>query len=74
MNPHLQPRTSPVLRRAHWCCVPPLSECSKVVRFKLSHVPSRAHSLCDLLLKPKRSHGNGKLANDRGPFIQIQIP
>jgi hypothetical protein len=32
-----------------------LSECSMVVRFRLSDAPPHAHSLCDPLLKPKRS-------------------
>ena len=74
MNPHLQPRISLVLRRAHWFSVSHLSECSMVVRFRLSDVPPHAHSLCDPLLKPKRSDRNGKLANDQDRLIQIQIP
>jgi len=44
------------------------------VRFTLSHPPPHAHSLCDLLLKPKRSPTNANLANDQDPPIQIQIP
>ena len=51
-----------------------LSECSMVVRFRLSDAPPHAHSLCDPLLKPKRSDRNGKLANDQDRLIQIQIP
>ncbi len=74
MNPHLQPRISLVLRRAHWFCVSHLSECSMVVRFRLSDAPPHAHSLCDPLLKPKRSDRNRKLANDQDRLIQIQIP
>ena len=74
MNPHLQPRISLVLRRAHWFCVSHLSECSMVVRFRLSDAPPHAHSLCDPLLKPKRSDSNGILAKDQDRLIQIQIP
>jgi hypothetical protein len=36
MNPHLQPRISLVLRRAHWFCVSQLSKCSMVLRFRFS--------------------------------------
>ena len=74
MNPHLQPRISLVLRRAHWFCVSHSSECSMVVHFRLSDAPPHDHSLCDPLLKPKRSDRNGKLANDQHRLIQIQIP
>jgi hypothetical protein len=74
MNPHLQPRISLVLRRAHWLCVSHSSECSMVVRSILSDAPPHDHSRCDPLLKPKRSDGNGKLANDQDRLIQIQIP
>ena len=74
MNPHLQPRISLVLRRAHWFCVSHLSECSLVVRFRLSDAPPHAHSLCHPLLKPKRSDRNDTLANDQDRLIQIQIP
>jgi hypothetical protein len=74
MNPHLQPRIPLVLRRAHCFSVSHLSECSMVVRFRLSDAPPHAHSLCYPLLKPKRSDRNGKLANDQDPLIQIQIP
>ena len=47
-----------------------------LVRFRLSDAPPHAHSLCDPLLKPKRSDRNGKLANhqDRpSSFRWIQI-
>ena len=74
MNPHPQPRISLVLRRAHWFCVSHLSECSMVVRFRLSDAPPHSPFLCDPLLKPKRSDHNGKLANDQDRLIQIQIP
>jgi hypothetical protein len=74
MNPHPQPRISLVLRRAHWFCVSYLSECSMGVRFRLSHAPPHAHSICDPLLKPKRSNRNRKLANDQDRLIQIHIP
>jgi hypothetical protein len=74
MNPHLHPRILLVLRRAHWFSVSHSSECCTVVRSRLSDVPPHDHSLRDPLLKPKRSHRNGKLANDQGRLIQIQIP
>ncbi len=74
MNPHLQPRISLVLRRAHWFSVSYSSECSMVVRSRLSDAPPRDHSLYDPLLRPKRSACNRKLANDKGRFIRIQIP
>jgi hypothetical protein len=74
LNPHFQPRISLVLRRAHWFYVSHLSECSMVVRFRLSDALPHARSLCDPLLKPKRSDRNGKLANDQDRPIQIQIP
>jgi hypothetical protein len=74
MNPHLQPRISLVLRRAHWFSVSHLSDCSMVGRFRLSNAPPHAHSLCDPLLKPKRSDRNGKLANHQDRLIHIQIP
>jgi Putative transposase len=51
-----------------------LSACSMVVRFRLSDAPPHAHSLCDPLLKPKRSDRNGKLENDQDRLTQIQIP
>ena len=74
MNPHLQPRILLVLRRAHWFCVSHLSECSMVVRSRLSDAPPHDHSLCDPQLKPKRSDRNGILAKDQDKLIQIQIP
>jgi hypothetical protein len=74
MNPRLQPRISLVLRRAHWSCVWHWSECSLVVRSRVSDAPPHAHSLCDPLLKPKRSESNGILAKDQDRLIQIQIP
>jgi hypothetical protein len=74
LNPHFQPRISLVLRRAHWFCVSHLSERSMVVRFRLSDALPHARSLCDPLLKPKRSDRNGKLANDQDRLILIQIP
>jgi hypothetical protein len=74
MNPHLQPRISLALRRAHWFSVSHLSQCSMVVRFRPSDAPPHVHSLCDHLLKPQRSDRNGKLTNDQDRLIQIQIP
>jgi hypothetical protein len=74
MNPHLQPRISLVLPRAHWFYVSRWSECSLVVRSRVSDAPPHAHSLCDPLLKPKHSDSNGTLANDNNRLIQIQIP
>jgi hypothetical protein len=50
MNPHLQPRISLVLRRAHWFSVSHSSECSMVVRSRLSDVPAHDHSLCHMYL------------------------
>ena len=41
---------------------------------RLSDAPPHAHSLCDPLLKPKRSDRNSKLANDQDRLIKIQIP
>jgi hypothetical protein len=74
MNPHLQPQILFVLRRAHCFCVLHLSECSMVVRFRLSDASPHDPSLCNPLLKPKPSDRNGKLANDQDRLIQIQIP
>jgi len=74
MNPHLQPRISLLLRRAHWFCVSYSSECSMVVLSRLSDAQPHDHSLYDPLLKPKRSACNRKLANDQNPLIRIQIP
>jgi len=45
-----------------------------VLRSGLSDAPPHTYSLCDPLLKPKRSDCNGKLANDQDRLIQIQIP
>jgi len=45
-----------------------------VVRFRLFDALPHAHSLCDPLLKPKRSDCNGKLANAQDRLIQIQTP
>jgi hypothetical protein len=39
-----------------------------------SPMPPHAHSLCNLLLKPKHSHRNVTLANHQDRLIQIQIP
>jgi hypothetical protein len=74
MNPHLQPRFSLVLRRAHCFCVSHWSECSLLVRFRVSDAPPHAHSLCDPLLKPKHSDSKGTLAHDQDRLIQIQTP
>jgi integrase/recombinase XerD len=74
LNPHLQPRISLLLRRAHWFCVSHSSERSMGGRSRLSDVPPHDHSLCDPLLKPKRSDSNGNLANDQDRLIPIQIP
>src|SRR6266849_7241930 len=74
MNPHLQPLISLVLRRAHWFCVSHSSECRMVMRSGLSDAPPHEPSLCQPLLKPKRSHSNGTLANDQDGLLQIQIP
>ena len=71
MNPHPQPRISLVLRRAHWLCVSHSSECSMVVRSRLSDAPPRDHSRCDPLLKPKRSDCNRKLANHQDRLIRL---
>ena len=74
MNPQLQRRISLVLRRAHWFSVLHSSECSMVLRSRLSDVPPHDHPLRDPLLKPKRPDSNDKLANDQGRLIQMQIP
>ena len=55
MNPHLQPRISLVLRRAHWFFVSHSSERSLVVHSRLSDVPAYDHSLCHQQLKRKRT-------------------
>jgi hypothetical protein len=54
-----------VSSRRTWFCVSRWSECSLVVRSRVSDAPPHAHSLCDPLLKPKHSDPNGKLANDQ---------
>jgi hypothetical protein len=74
MNPHLQPRISLVLRHAHWLPVSHSSECSMVVRSRLSDVPAHDHSLCHQQLKRKRTESKGSLANDHNWLIHIQIP
>jgi hypothetical protein len=45
-----------------------------VMRFNLSDAPLHDHSFCHPLLKSKRAHRSGKLANDQDRLIQIQIP
>ena len=74
MNPQPQRRISLVHRHTHWFSVSHLSECSMVPRSRLPDAPPHTHSLCDPLLKTKRSDRNGKLANDQDQLIQIQIP
>ena len=74
MNPHLQPRISLVLRRAHWFCVSHSSECCMVVRSRLSNVQPDDHSLCHQQLKRKRTDNQRHLANDNDRLIGIQIP
>jgi hypothetical protein len=74
MNPHLQPRISLVLQHAHWFCVSYCSECSMVVRSRLSNAPSHDNSLCDHPLKPNRTDPNGNLANYQSRLIPIQTP
>ena len=69
MIPHLQPRISHVLPRALRFSVSDSSECNMVGCSTLPYVLARDHSLCDPLLKPKRSDCNRNLANDQdGPF------
>ncbi len=74
MNPYLQPRFSLALRHAHWFCVSYSSECTIVVRSRLSDAPPHDHSLCDHQLKPKRTDSNRNLANDQNRLIHIQTP
>jgi len=74
MNPHLQPRISLVLRRAHWFSVPHSSECGMVVRSRLSDVPAHDHSLCHQQLKRNPTDSKGHLANDTDRLIEIQTP
>jgi hypothetical protein len=72
MNLHLQPRISLVLRRAHWFFVSHSSECSMVVRSRLSD--AHDHSLCHQQLKRKRTDSKRHLANDNDRLIEIQTP
>ena len=74
MNPHLQPRISLVLQRAHWFSVSHSSECCMVVRSRLSIVPPHDHSLCHLQLKRKPTDSKRHPANDNDRLIGIQIP
>jgi hypothetical protein len=74
MNPHLQPRISLVLRRAHCFFVSHSSECSMVVRSRLSDVPALDHSFCHQQLKRKRTDSKGRLENDNDRLIEIQTP
>jgi hypothetical protein len=74
MNPHLQPRISLVLRRAHWFSVSDSSERSLVVHSRLCDVPPYDNSLCHQQLKRKRTESKGSLANDHNWLIHIQIP
>ena len=74
MNPHLQPRISLVLRRAHWFSVSHSSECSYGGALQTLRLPAYDHSLCDQQLKRKRTDSKRHLANDQDRLIQIQIP
>ena len=74
LNPHLQPRISLLLRRAHWFYVSPSSECNTVVRSKLSPVWCHDHSLCHQQLKRKRTDRKSHRANDNDRLIEKQIP
>ena len=74
MNPHLQPRISLVLRRAHWFSVSHSSECSMVVHSRLSDVPPYDHSLCHQQLKRKRTDSKIHTANDSARLMEKQIP
>ena len=74
MNPHLQPRISLVLRRAHWFFVSHSSERSLVVHSRLSDVPAYDHSLCHQQLKRKRTDSKIHIANDSDRLIEKQIP
>jgi hypothetical protein len=74
MNPQLQRQISLVHRHAHWFSVSHFSECSTVLRSRLSDAPPHTNSLCHRLPKLKRSDRNGKLANDQDRLILIQIP
>jgi hypothetical protein len=74
MNPHFQPRFSLALRHAHWFCVSYSSECTIVVRSRLSDVTPHDPSVSDHQLKPKRTDSNRHLASDQNRLIHIQIP
>jgi hypothetical protein len=74
MNPHLQPRISLLLRRAHWFSVSHSSERSLVVHSRLSHVPAYDHSLCHQQLQRKRTDSKTHTANDSDRLIEKQIP
>ncbi len=74
MNPHLQTRISLVLRRAHWFCVSHSSECTRVVRSRLSDVSAYDHSLCHQQLKRNHADSKSHFANDNDRLIEKQIP
>jgi len=74
MNPHLQPRISLLLRRAHHFYVPHSSECSMAVLSRLSNVPACEHSLCHQQPKPKPTDSKSHLANYNDRLIEKQIP
>jgi hypothetical protein len=66
---------TPVMTERSRCfCVSDSSECTIVVRARLSDAPPLDHSLCDDQLKPKRTDRNGSLANDQNRLIHIQTP
>jgi hypothetical protein len=67
--PHLAPA-----RRAHWFYVSHSSECSMVVRSRLSDVSAYDHSLCHQQLKRKRTDSKSHLAKDNDRLIEKQIP
>jgi hypothetical protein len=74
LNPHIQPRISLLLRRAHCFYVSHSSECSVVVRSTLSDVSAYDHSLCHQQLKRKRTDSKSHLANDNDRLIEKQLP
>jgi hypothetical protein len=74
MNPHVQPRFSLALRHAHSFSVSFSSDCTIVVRSRLSDAPPHDHSPCDHQLKPKRTDSNRNLASDQIRLIHIQTP
>ena len=74
MNPHLQHRISLLLRRAHRFYVSHSSECSVVVRSRLSDVTAYDYFLCHQQLKRKRTDSKIHTANDRDRLIEKQIP